>query len=45
MTAADLATVVGFYVVSRPFLNLKDQRIAKLSQSEKMQVNKEIDSP
>ena len=36
---ADVATVVGFYVVSRPFLNLTDPRIASLSQSDRMQVN------
>ena len=34
-----MATLVGFYVVSRPFLNKNSTRHASSTHSEKMEVN------
>lgn len=35
---ADLALVVGFLVVSRPFFDLSDSRMLSMSQGQRMQV-------
>ena len=43
-TASDLATVVGYYAVSRPFLNLSHPRHANTTHSERMMVRTTLDT-